>query len=405
MPHQTGHNVLVSYKAESVFNTPVNGAGATQFRPNAGGKLVLNREWIRSNEVRADGKTAQGRLGTKSVVGSYPADASVGTFDPLLEAIFRGTFVAPVVITNATMTSITTQAGPPSTITAAAGSWLTQGVRVGDVGRLANHSTAANNGKNLRVTAVTALVITVAEALITDAVADSSFSFTIQKKLSQPSVPVRRSFTFDDYNQDLDLSKIATGVRVSSLKITGQPNGMALFEFGLVGADLTPLLVGTSPNFSSPTLSASIALTWLDAAIRLGIPGSGTDRLNLTAFELTLDMGAKGLPVIGSNVTPDIFENNLQGNGSISGTLQDFADFGLFTAETEVEFSSLLVEPEVEPKDNISLFVPRCKFSGFDDQIGEDGAKIITMPFGIGTKGAGVAGYDDSMMTLTTSAP
>lgn len=406
MANQTGHNILVAYKAEGTFNVAATGAGATVFRPNAGGSLKLARALIKPNEIRADGKTPMGRLGSKSVSGSYQADLSNGTFDPLFEAVFRSTYVAAVAITQATMTSITTQAGPPSTITAAAGSWLTQGVRVGDVVRLSGHSTAANNAKNLRVIAVTALIITVAEALITDAVADATFTLTIQKKLIQGASPTRRSFTFEEYNADLDLSKIATGCRVSSLKFTGQPDQMAIVEFGVVGADLTPLATGTSPTFTSPTLTSTVGLTWLDATIRAGaLLSSGTDRTNLTAFELTLDMSAKGLPVIGSNVTPDVFENNLEMSGSISMTLQDFTEFTNFTSETEFEFMALLVEPEAEPKDNISLFIARCKYNSFDDQIGQDGAKIVTLAFIVGTKGAGVAGYDDSMMTLTTSAP
>ncbi len=401
MPHQTGHNILVAFKAESVFNTAVSGAGGTQFRPNPGGSLRLSRATIQSNEVRSDGKTSMGRLGSKSVAGSYSADLSVGSFDALLEAVLQSTYVAAVAITQATMTSITTQAGPPSTITAAAGSWLTQGVRVGDIVRLTNHSTVANNNRNLRVTAVTATVITVAESLSTDAVADNSFTLTVLKKLKQhTTTPTRRSFTFEEYNADLDLSKIATGCRISSMKITGQPDGMAIVEFGIVGADLTPLATGTSPTFSSPTLSTSIGLTWLDASIRVG----ASDRVNLTSFEFTLDLGIQTLPVIGSNVTPDAFENNAKITGSMSMTLQDFTDFTSYTSETEFEFLGLLVEPESEPKDCISFFLPRCKFTGFDDQIGEDGAKIVTMPFMAGTKGT-ATGYDDSMITVCTSAP
>lgn len=400
MANQTGHNLLVAYKAESTFNTPASGAGGTIFRPNAGPGLKLARPSVRSNEIRADGKTSMGRLGSKSVAGSYSADLSVGTFDPLLEAIFRGTYVPAVAITFATMTSITTQAGPPSTITAAAGSWITQGVRVGDVIRLSGHSTAANNSKNLRVTAVTALILTVADALITDAGADTTGTLTIQKKLTQPSTPTRRSFTFEEYNSDIDLTKIATGCRISSLKMTGGPDAMALAEFGIVGADLAPLSSGSSPTFSSPTLSGSIGLTWIDALIRIG----GADRLNLTAFELMMDMSAKGLPVIGSVVTPDVFENNLDVSGSFTTTVQDLIDFTNYATEIEFEFMALLVEPEAEPKDNISLFSARCKASGYDDQLGQDGAKLVTIPFMVGTKGAGVSGYDDTMVSLTTSA-
>jgi hypothetical protein len=225
MPNQSGRNILVAFKPEVVFNTPPAAGGASRFRLNGSQGLKLNRAPIRSNEIRSDLKTTQPRLGSKSVTGGYAGDFSVGTFDALIEAALRGTFVAAVACTQATggLTSVTTQA---NSITATAGSWITAGVRVGDVLRFTNLSDAANNNKNLRVTSVTALVLGIAETLVVNAVADAAFNFTISKKVFQPAVPVGRSFTFEEYFTDIDLTKQATGVRVSSMKVTGQPDGM-----------------------------------------------------------------------------------------------------------------------------------------------------------------------------------
>lgn len=349
MAFQTGRNKVVSYKVESVFNTPVTGGSGYQFRFNAGGGLNLNRPPILPGEVRSDGQTAMGRLGSKSVTGGYSADMSVGTFDPLFEALFRSTWVAATVITEATasLTSITTTT---STIVSGAGSWLTAGVRVGDVVRLTNHSTSSNNNINLQVTGVTASTITVFGTPLTlNATPDTSFTLTILKKLSQSSSLTRRSFTFDEYNADLDLSKVASGVRVSSVRFVGGPDSMATVEFGLVGADMTPLASGSSPSLTSPTLTTSIGLTWLDASIRLG----SSARTSLTSFDLTLDLTAKGLPVIGSTTTPDVFENPMTAAGSVTSAVSDLADFTAFTAETEFEFAALLVEPESEDRKSV----------------------------------------------------
>ncbi len=395
---QTGKNTRVMYKAESTIGVAVTGTGGYEFRKNSGGGLQLARAVINANEVRADGKTAMGRLGSKSVSGTFGADLSVGTFDPLMEAVLRGTWSTATTITEATasLTSINTTA---NTIEATDGSWLTAGIRVGDVFRLTNHNQTANNNKNLRVSAVTTLTITTVETLVTSTSADTSFTITRAKKLVQPTTPVRRSFTFEEYNIDLDLSKIATGCRISSMKITGQPDGMALVEFGVVGIDLNPATSGNSPSLTSSTLTSTIALTWLDASIKVG----SADRTNLTAFEVTLDLSAATLPVIGSSTSPDVFENNAKISGSVTYALQDFADLTAFTAETEFEFHALLVEPESEPKDFISFFMPRLKYAGFDDPQGNDGAKIATSPFMVGTKGT-ATGYDDSMITICTSA-
>lgn len=398
--YQTGRGIAVNYYVESVFNTPPGAGTSNRFRANASGGLKLARALINPNEIRVDGMTSMGRLGSKSIAGSYSADASVGTFDPLLEAALRGTWTAAVAITEATagLTSITTGT---STIVAAAGSWLTAGVRVGDVVRLTGHSTAANNSRNLRVTGVSALTLTVAETLVADAVADTAFTLTIARKLVMPAVPVRRSFTFEQYGVDTDLTEQFTGCRVSSLRVTGQPDGMCILEFGIVGADLNPLATGASPYYTSPTVTSTIALTLADATIRLG----GADIAVLTSFEYMHDLRAATLPVIGSTLTPDVFENPAQGSGSVSGVRSDFTNLNRFKNETELELHVLMVEPESEPKDFISLFLPQIKLTGTDTGFGGDGALIETMPFIVGPKdGASATGYNNSMVVLATSA-
>lgn len=81
-------------------------------------------------------------------------------------------------ITQAEMTSITTPT--TSTIVAAAGSWVTEDVEVGDIVTLTAHGAHAHNGRPLTVTAVSATTITVAGTpLIVDAVADTAFSLSV----------------------------------------------------------------------------------------------------------------------------------------------------------------------------------------------------------------------------------
>lgn len=396
MPMQTGRNILIAYKVEGTYNVAPAAAGAKRFRPNASSGLRLSRAMIQPNEIRSDGQTSMARLGSKSVGGGYSADLSVGSFDELIEAALRGTWTAAQVITQATMTSITTTT---STIVAAGGSWITQGVRVGDVVRLSSHSTAANNDRNLRVIGVTATVITVAETLTVDAVADASFSLTIARKLIQPTTPVSRSFTFEEYQQDLDLTEQVTGARISSLKISGEPDGMCIIEFGIVAADQTGLASGSSPFFSSPTLTTTIALTLADAKIRF----AGADVVTLTSFDVMLDLSGATLPVIGSLTTPDVFLNPASISGSVSGVRSDLTNLTRFTGETELELHVMMVEPESEPKDFVSLFLPRIKLTGVDKAFGGDGAMIETLPFIVGPK-EGTTGYDSTMIHFATSA-
>jgi hypothetical protein len=82
----------------------------------------------------------------------------------------------------------------------------------------------------------------------------------------------------------------------------------------------------------------------------------------------------------------------------------DFTNLSRFIAETELELQVLMVEPESEPKDFISLFLPRIKLTGVDKGFGGDGAMIETLPFMAGPK-EGTTGYDSTMLAIATSAP
>lgn len=397
MPFQTGKNIVIGYKVEATFNTAPGTGSARQLRLNSSAGLDLKRALIRPNEVRQDGLPPMARLGSRMADGTYGVDNSVGELDTAYEALMRSIWVATVAITQAAMTSITTTT---STIVAAAGSWITQGVRVGDVVRLTGHATVANNNINLRVKAVTASTITVfGTPLTADAVADTSFTLTISKKLKNGATPTERTFYFDQYNGNIDESQVFGGVKFIGFKLTGTPNGMAITEVSLLGASMAVLASGSSPYFVSPTLGTALGLTFADAAIAY----NGSDLATVTAFEMNYVITAKAEEVIGSSTTPDIFANDATLTGTLTVIRQDLGNLTKYLAETEVELNVLLTEPESEPKDFIAFHVPRVKLTGVVAPLGGDGAMTETLSFIAGKKES-TTGYDDTLLTISTSA-
>lgn len=380
MPDQTGRNIVVAYKAQPTLGVAATGAGATVFRYSGGSGLSLRKGKLRSSESRSDGQSTIGRHGHRSTEGSYNNPVSLGTFDPLFAAIMRGTWDAPLVITQATagLSSITTVADG---IVAAAGSFLTAGIRKGDVFRLSNHATAANNNRNLRAVDVTALKITTAETLVVNAVADSDFSITRPKKLINPAVPVRQLFTFEEYEQDQDAASLFPDVRASSLRLRLGPENELMAEFGFVGRDMQILEGAAAPNFTNPVQSATIGLSAADASIRLG----AQTVVNLTAFDIAFNLNARTQPVIGALVSPDVYEGNLAPlTGTISGIRSDMELLKKFVNEEQLSLHLLFVEPDAEPKDFISLFLPLMTFDGNTKPLGQDGPLIQTIPFEAG---------------------
>lgn len=398
MPLQSAKNVTVTYKVEGTFNTPPGATSAEtlRFTPSAG--ISLTAATIRSNEQRADALQTMGRNGSRQVAGTYAGEASLGSHDTLYEAAMRGTWSAALVIDegDGQATEITTEA---NAIVGNTGDWGAAGLRVGDVIRLTGHSSAGNNGRNLRVLDLTATRIEVAETLTVNAVADTAFTITRGKKLVNPAAPVKRTFTVEQRNVDIDGSQRFGGVRWTGFKLTGSPDGMAAVEFTALGASLTSLEGGDSPYFTSPTVYNSVPLVFADAKVNV----AGVDITVATAFELTYAINAATQPVVGSVTSPDVFDNDVVMTGSFSQIREGFGNVTSFVNETEFELHILLTEPESEPKDYLAFYIPRCKYTDASAPLGGDGAMIESLPFQTGAQ-TGTAFRDATMLTICTSA-
>jgi hypothetical protein len=396
MTYQTGRNALVAYKVESAFGTLPGATSGKVFRPNSGA-LNLTKEPIQSNENRRDGQMTRGRHGSRTVNAQYAADLSLGSYDDFIEAVFRGTFASELVITEATasLTSITTTA---NTIVAGGGSWITAGLRVGDVIRLTNHATAANNGKNIRITGLTSTTITTAETLTENATPDTAFTITRPKKLVMGTTA--RSFTLEERDIDIDGSKVGKGIRWGQMQLDLQPNGMAIVTFTGVGQDLEVMTGSSSPYFTDPTATTSLGMTAVEAVIRLGTG----DVLDVSSLSLTINLNAAGQPVVGSVLTPDVFTNQAMVEGSITALKQDFNRMEQFIDEDQLSLHLLFTENESEPKDFCSFFIGNLTLaSATDSEIGSDGPRTQDISLLIGKDERGGA-YEASTVVYQTSA-
>lgn len=407
MPGQPGKNTDVRFKVESVFGTPVVGAGGEMFRIQSGaGGLSMGRALIEDPESRSDGQRSMARLGSKEVTGSYPGTLSVGTFNTLLAALFRNTFVADAIALTCTgagaYVSLATTTGNTLTLVGT-GSFLTQGVKVGDVIRVSAMGAGVDD-VNAVVATVSALVITVLGTPWTNIAADTNAVLTIKKKLKNGATLTRSSYTFEQYYEDLDESEQFAGVRVISLNLEWQPNGVVRAVFGLMGQSMAILPTASAPGLTAPTEYTSIGLVAVDASIFL----AGTAIATITGGSLTFDLGAQGIPVVGSTLTPDIYEGAMKVTGQITAVRLALTASHLarFIAETDnIELSLMLVEPDAAPPiDFIHVFIPRIKYLGATASgLGDDGPIVETIPIYAAAK-ATTTGYDAATATISTSA-
>lgn len=396
---QTASKVLAALKRETTAGTAATASGATQMRIIDSPGLKLGRALIESQEKRSDATKAMPRLGYKTVDGSFNSELSVGGHhDLLLEGITRTTYATATSIGFATMTTvaITTNA-----LTAAGGDWVgAQGVRVGDIFNVSGTTVSGNHSKNARVLAVTSLTITVPSGTFTTLSASATGTLTIQKKLKNPATPVPQSFTIEQNDTDIDLSELFLGCMCVGADFSFKPGQMATVQYTFLGMDRTLLASGASPYFTSPTLTTSLQLVADDSSIVY----NGSVVTTFTGMDLSYRLTAGGVPVIGSPVTPQIFDNDLQVTGSITGLRSDFSNLTLFDAETEFAIGVLLQEPSGTPPADLAFWFSRVKITAPSAPLGGgDGAKIETLAFACGPKTA-ATGYDGTTYLIHTSA-
>jgi hypothetical protein len=399
MAYQTGANILVAMKEETTIGTAATATGATRVRLIDSQGLELKTTPILSQEKTSAAITPMGRLGSKMVDGTLNSELSVGGHSTLVtEGIMRAAYATAVVVGFATLTTV---AIGTNTLTAAAGDWVGgQGLRVGDIFTLTGTSVAGNNDTRVPILAVTSLTITVPAGSFTTLAATATGTLTRLRKVINGTSPVRKSYTVEQHDADTDYSELFLGNRVIEVEFDFKPNAMAMMNASFLGLDRTALTTGTSPWFTSPTLSSSKQLVADDSTIYQ----SGTAVTTFTGLNLKLSITAKGEPVIGNRVSPDIFDNDLAASGTITGLRSDFATLTSFDAETEFDIMLVLREPGTAPVACFGLYIPRVKIASVSAPVGGgDGAKIETRSLMFGPKTA-ATGYDGTLVTISQSA-
>lgn len=89
--YQTNSAGQVAYKVQSGLGVPSSGSSATQFRMSGGAGIKATKATTESREVRNDGLSSRGKHGTQKTSSEYEHELSLGSADPIIEAIMRGT--------------------------------------------------------------------------------------------------------------------------------------------------------------------------------------------------------------------------------------------------------------------------------------------------------------------------
>lgn len=402
---QSNFNGYLAYKAQSGLGVPASGSGGTVLRQTGGtpGKLAITA--VQSKEVRRDAMVTRGRHGMQATSGGpFDTEYSVGSLDAILTSIMRGTFDTEITVDASDFTSITTGA---NTIIWAGGNPIAKGIRVGDIYRILGSVTTANNDRNLRVVELSTTTITVAESLTIDATPDSTPTMKrVGRKVINPAAGslARTYFTIEEYDADIDESVSYSDCLWSAIKFAMAPNGLLMASPSFVGTGAFEQNgSGPAPILTAPTTPAGSPLAVLDATVRLGTG----DVLDLTSFDLTLDIGAVAPAVAAARVSPDVLPGQFTAVMNLKMLRADLTNVAAYLAETSLSLHVLAVENTAEPKNFLSINVPFFTLGGVDPSAlstaGGGREETISIPAALIGADTSGSGYDSTMVSMQVS--
>lgn len=398
MTLQSGVATEIRIKPETSFGVLPGATGASLLRRTSC-NLNLTKDTTKSNEVRADQQIADFRHTARKVGGSLNGELSLESYDSLLEALLRGSWTGGASFTATTGAGITSNSGA-KTFTRAGGSWLTDGFKIGDVVRFTGLAASANNGKNFRIVGLTATVMTVGEAVATDAVADESCACTVVgKKLITGTQ--KRSFTIEQYYADVDVAQVFSGCRIGSGRFSLQPSGIATVQFDMTGQDMALYVAGAAPYFTSPAAAPiTSVLAGANGSLRLG----GADIAVVTGLNLSVQLGLTAQNVVGASTVPDVFYGTTNVSGDITALFENEDLIENFLNEDEIELIAMLEAPGSDPKDFLTLRVHRLKLgSASINNQGEQGVPVSLQFQALLKAGGSGTAYDEASLVIQRS--
>ena len=395
MALQTGVGQVIAYKKESALGTlPTNDSSAKQLRRVKFG-LSLKKDMIRSNEIRKDYQRPAGRHAMRKVDGAIEGELSLGTYADFIGSALRKTFAA--VSSLSALTNVTATVGAPQFVRAT-GSWITDGLRVGMVVRMTGWTTTAtaNNSKNFTITALTATGMTVAEAVVAKTAGDSVVVAIPGKVTYAPLTGhLDDSYAFENWAPTAVQSLRFLGNKVGSIDISMPPNDKVGINIGFMGIDRAK---STTQYFTSASAAGTSQMqTGLSGAVYFG----GVAVAVLTALTLQINGGLETAGVVGSNLSPDVFQGAIDVSGSFSVLWSGATFDDYFDLETEVPVIIKLLDSTLAAADFMTLTLPFVKLAGGDQP---DAEKAIVQSFQFTARvGDGTSGYEATTLMVQDS--
>jgi Phage tail tube protein len=367
----------VIYKPETTYGVmPAQTAGQALRRVTS--SLNLSKDTYQSNEIRTDFQVADFRHGLRKVGGTIAGELSAKTFADFIAAALKKDFTAGASISGASIT-VGGSAGA-WTVARAAGSFLTDGVKIGDIVRLtAGAFNAANLNKNIQVTNVTATTLTGrtlnGSALVAEGpVASATVTVAGKKTMVPQSGHTDKSFSIEHWHPDVPASEVFSGCKVSKVSLSMPATGMATVSVEFAGKDAT---AGAAQYFTSPS---PVTLTGAMAAVNGVVSVGGVAGGTITGMSIDIASAQTSEPGIGSNTADQVSTGRVLVTGQVTAKFDSTVLRDAFYNESEISAYAVFTADNSAGSDFVAFSIGRLKLS---DASKDDGEKILiqTLPF------------------------
>ena len=396
MPIAQGVSKQLRYKKEVSWGV-APGVGSAQQLRRVTSSIDLQKQTYASEEIRTDQQDAEFRHGVRSVAGTLNGELSVGTYNDFYAAVLRQGWQTAA--TTGALTNVTAATASPQFVRAA-GSFLTDGFKVGDVIRWTGWTVATeNNDRNFLITALTATDMTGAfldgTAVGAKAAGDSVTATLVGKKTFVPTTGhTDDSFAFEHWYSDVAQSELFLGCKIQNMAFSLPPTGIATVSMEVMGKDIQ---TATAQYYTSPAaVTTGGTLAAVNGAMYIG----GTKVALLTGLDFTINSNLTAEPVVGSNSYPSIFQGRVQVDGNATVFFEDATYRDVFINETETSIIGVFTENNTPTSGFTSFVFPRVKSGGSGKDDGEKGI-IQTVPFKMLINVNGGAGTNSVQSTIS----
>lgn len=301
---------------------------------NTGGVPAVTRDALTSNELDGSRETTSIRTGNKQVSGEYAIELSSRSQDDFLAGAMTSTWQD-----GATLTAVGITVDPVAkTFTRAAGSFITDGVEVGDL--LYFDGLTGDNAKPFIVTAVTATVVTgagIRHPLTAEGPIETDGKTGDKLETGNACKTFSILTWFKGQCGNPDAYMLTKGVEISGFTIEQAVNAMVTGSFPFIGLSQEILTAPPAGSDFSQVTFTDEPFSSVDVSVF-----DGSTPLRCDTLTITNDNGASAQFELGNSSVAFVERGRAANTFSISGKLYDMAMIQKFINEQQVEINSIL---------------------------------------------------------------